>query len=416
METACGIDFGTTNSTIGVVYQNQPLMIRMEGEKTAIPTALFFEEKNPHPLFGQQAINRYISGDDGRFIRSIKRILGTDLMDKFTTINGKGRRFEELILLFLSHLKNKAQETTSSDLTSVVLGRPVHFQDNDEAADKKAEDKLKEIARKAGFKNVIFQYEPIAAAFSHEKRIQGEKLAIVIDLGGGTSDFTVIRLGSTHAGRADRKEDILSTTGLRVGGNDFDRVLSMDAFMPAFGKGTTYGKKHLPCPNHLFAELSEWSKINFAYTPHNKAIVQNILYEADDVEKIERLSDLMTFQEAHRLLQVVETAKIHLTNQPDVDAFFDAFRERISFKANRVFFEDAIKNDVQKIENSMKECLVLAGLNANDIHLVILTGGSCEIPFVARTFRNLFPNATFSEKEKLLSVGYGLTEMAARVF
>ncbi len=416
IEGACGIDFGTTNSTIGVVMQNQPKMIQMEGNKIAIPSALFFEDKKNFPIFGQEAINRYIMGDDGRFIRSIKRILGTDLMEKFTTINGKGRRFDELIFLFLTHLKNKAETVTSIPLTSAVIGRPVHFQTDDPKADEAAENKLRQIAEKVGFKNIIFQYEPIAAAFSHERYIQDEKLALVVDLGGGTSDFTIIRLGLPYSHKTDRKDDILATSGVRIGGNDFDRALSLKSFMPEFGKGSMYGDKNLPCPVYLFTELSEWSKINFVYTAHNKEVVQNVLYEAHEPKKIERLADLLEFQEAHRLLQVVEDTKIELTNQNTVRPFFNAFTETVYFNADKQSFEDVIKNDVEKIEKSMKECLQSACLKSDDIDLVILTGGSCEIPYIIQTFKKLFPNAAFSEKEKLLSVGYGLTEMAAKVF
>ncbi len=415
-ETVCGIDFGTTNSTIGVVLHNQPQMIKIEDNKIAIPTALFFEEKKNFPLFGQEAINHYIQGDEGRFIRSIKRILGTDLMEKFTTINGKGRRFDELILLFLSHLKNNAEKITGTTITSAVIGRPVHFQNDDVNADQAAEDKLRAIAQKVGFKNIIFQYEPIAAAFSHERYIQDEKLALVVDLGGGTSDFTIIRLGANYACKTDRKDDILATSGVRIGGNDFDKALSLKSFMPQFGKGSTYGDKNLQCPLYLFSELSEWSKINFAYTPQNHNVVQNILYTANEPEKIERLLDLLDFQEAHRLLQVVEDTKIDLTQQENVSTYFSALSEKIYFEADKKSFEEVIKNDVEKIEKSMKECLELAHLKADNINLVILTGGSCEIPYVAQTFKNLFPNAIFSEKEKLLSVGYGLTEMAGKVF
>ncbi len=416
IETVCGIDFGTTNSTIGVIKENRPQMIKIEDNKITIPTALFFEEKKNHPLFGQAAINRYIQGDEGRFIRSIKRILGTDLMEKFTTINGKGRRFDELILLFLAHLKNNAEKISETTISSAVIGRPVHFQNDDPKADQAAEDKLRSIAQKVGFKNIIFQYEPIAAAFSHERFIQDEKLALVVDLGGGTSDFTIIRLGADYAKKTDRKDDILATSGVRIGGNDFDKALSMKSFMPQFGKGSTYGDKKLQCPLYLFSELSEWSKINFAYTPQNHNTVQNILYTAHEPEKIERLLDLLDFQEAHRLLQVVEDTKIDLTQQEIVSTYFSALSEKIYFDADKKSFEEVIKSDVDKIEKSMKECLELANLKADDINLVILTGGSCEIPYVAQTFKNLFPQAVFSEKEKLLSVGYGLTEMAGKVF
>lgn len=412
----CGIDFGTTNSTIGVVVDNCPVMIQLEKDKPFIPTALFFEEKNDFPLFGQEAIDKYINGEDGRFIRSIKRILGADLMEKFTAINGRGRRFDELIALFLKHLKSKAEYDCQCEISSAVIGRPVHFQDNDDLADVSAENKLHQIAEKIGFKNIVFQYEPIAAAFSHEKDLTDEKLALVVDLGGGTSDFTIIRIGPKLAVKTQRKDDILATSGVRIGGNDFDKALSLESFMPEFGRGTTYGMKKLQCPMYLFSDLSEWSRINFAYTQKNISVIQDVLYASNEPEKIKRLADLVEYQEAHRLLQVVENAKIALTKTNKIQTSFNAFKEIIPFYVDRKSFEEAIQENVSKIEKSMKECLHNADLSSDKIDLVILTGGSCEIPVIQQLFKHLFPEAIFSEKEKLLSVGFGLTEAARRIF
>lgn len=413
---ACGIDFGTTNSTIGVVVNDCISMIKAEQDQIPTPSVLFFEENKKFPIFGQAAIDKYTNGEEGRFIRSIKRILGTDLMEKFTVINGQGRRFDELIYLFLSNLKKRAEDTVQNEISSAVIGRPVHFQDDDKNADMLAEDKLRQIAISVGFKDIVFQHEPIAAAFSHERHLKNEQLALVVDLGGGTSDFTIIRIGPKAASKMNREDDILSTSGIRIGGNDFDKALSMSSFMPSFGKGTTYGGKHLLCPMYLFTQLAEWSQINFAYKKENIDIIQRILYDSDEPIKIQRLLDLIEFQEAHRLLKVVEDTKISLTQKNEVSSLFNSFRETIFFNANKTSFEEAIKRDISKIEKSMKECLNLAGLSPNKINLLILTGGSCEIPCIRQTFKNLFPNATFSEKEKLLSVGVGLTEMARKIF
>ena len=235
---SCGIDFGTTNSTIGILKNNQPQMVQLENDSVSMPTALFFEDKKKKPLYGKHAVDCYVNGTDGRFIRSIKRILGSDLMDKFTVINGKGVRFDDLIGLFLSRLKQTAESQIDSTIDTAVIGRPVHFQDNDVQADQKAEDRLKSIAQKIGFKHVSFQYEPIAAAFAHEQLLTSEKLALVVDIGGGTSDFTIIRIGPNLSQKVNRADDILATTGVRIGGNDLDKALNLNFFMPSFGKGS----------------------------------------------------------------------------------------------------------------------------------------------------------------------------------
>ena len=406
---ACGIDFGTTNSTIGVLSAGRPVMIDVENGKKSIPTALFFEENNDSPILGREAIEKYIDGQSGRFIRSIKRILGTDLMDKFTIINRKPVRFDDLIGIFLSALKRKAENEVKQKLNLAVIGRPVHFQDNDEKADILAEEKLRKIGKNIGFDDVFFQYEPIAAAFSHEQNLTSEKLALIIDLGGGTSDFTLIRIGPKLMSKKNRKDDVLSTSGVRIGGNDFDKSLNLFSVMPSFGKGTTYGDKKLSCPAYLFSDLSEWSKINFTYTQQNIELVKRILNVSNAPDKIERLLGLLQFEEAHRLLNVVEMSKIDLSSTDCVCPVFDSFMEKIPFVIGRKDLDESIKDDVDKIQKSMNECLAKGGIKSSEVDLLILTGGSCQIPYVRGVFQASFPNAEVIENEKMLSVGIGLT-------
>lgn len=192
---SAGIDFGTTNSAVAVsVGGAVPRLVSFDGKPT-IPSALFYPDDKSGVLFGEQALQAYLSGREGRFMRSLKRVLGTDLMTVGTTVNGRPRRFENILAQFVSYLKNTAENNLQAEISKVVMGRPVHFLDNDAAGDARAENELENIARSVGFKEVCFQYEPIAAAFAHEAELQSEKLACVADIGGGTSDFALVRLG-----------------------------------------------------------------------------------------------------------------------------------------------------------------------------------------------------------------------------
>ena len=185
----CGIDFGTSNSSIAVASADgKPYLVAVEDSQPTIPSTVFYEPGHL-PLFGHQALSAYLHGREGRFMRSLKRVLGTDLMLSGTIVNGKSVKFENILAQFVGYLKHQAEENVKDELTDVVMGRPVHFRDNDEKGDREAERQLENIARRVGFKNIVFQYEPIAAAFAHEPRISGEKLACFIDFGGGTSDF-----------------------------------------------------------------------------------------------------------------------------------------------------------------------------------------------------------------------------------
>ena len=413
LTSVCGIDFGTTNSVVGVATSEQVSLVPLEGQAKTIPTALFYTPSET--LLGRQAINAYIDGYEGRFMRSIKRILGTDLMDKYTVINKKAIKFDTIIAHFLKHLKTCAEQQTGTEITSVVLGRPVHYQDGGQT-DTAAEEKMRRIASFVGFKNIVFQYEPIAAAFAHEQALTQDKLALVVDLGGGTSDFTLMRIGPSYRQQAERSQDILGTFGIRIGGNDFDKDLSLACFMPSFGRNTTYGPKNLNVPNFIYSDLAEWSKINFTYTQQNIDMVQTLLISSHAPERLERLLDLLEYQKAHHLLNIVEEAKIHLTTLQNVHSVFDALSEPLEFDISRSKFDEVALDKTGKIEIAAKEVLKQANLAIDNVELLILTGGTCEIPLVSRTFRSLFPSAQIADKQKMDSVGLGLTYYAKSIF
>lgn len=176
--TSCGIDFGTSNSSIAISKNGVVSLVPVEGAQYTIPSALFFQRRVHQPFFGREAAELFFAHKEGRFMRSLKRVLGTDLMKHGTSVNGRALKFEDIIASFLQNLKDKAEAFTQEDLHHVVMGRPVHFVDNDAAANTRAQQELKNIAQRVGFTQVEFQLEPIAAAFAHEERIQQEKLAM----------------------------------------------------------------------------------------------------------------------------------------------------------------------------------------------------------------------------------------------
>ena len=395
---SAGIDFGTTNSAIAVSENgNLPRLIPFANHST-IPSAIFYPADKSGVLFGNQAIQAYLTGQEGRFMRSLKRVLGTDLMTIGTTINGQQRRFENILAQFVAYLKNTAEQSLQEPISRVVMGRPVHFRDNDSVGDAKAEKELENIARSVGFSEICFQYEPIAAAFAHEAKLQEEKLACVVDIGGGTSDFALIRLGPKLAMKNNRKDDILASTGVRIGGNDFDRDLSLRCFMPSFGYQTTYGAQNLFVPSSQYFELAEWSRINSAYTYKNLKIVNEVLANAHQPEQYARLRDILV-----RETGCVSKTLAYVAGKPTI-------------QAARAAFDASIAKDVEKFSTSLNECLIMAILKAENIGLVILTGGSTEIPLINKTMRNIFKDAAFSSGDKLSSVGLGLAYDSRRRF
>ena len=419
---ACGIDFGTTNSAVSIVQNPQsPLLVPLEDGKLTMPTAVFYPEAAPKPLFGSAAVTAYINGERGRFMRSMKRILGSDLMDSGTRVNGVMMRFEQILGHFVGNLKHQAEHFAAAPCDSVVMGRPVHFRDFDPAGDRRAENELRQIALSAGFKNVEFQFEPIAAAYAHEAKLTREQLACVVDIGGGTSDFALIKIGGELKHKTDRTDDILASTGVRIGGNDFDKDLSLKCFMPEFGFGTLSGGKSahdkvLPLSTMPYHTLSEWSSVNSMYAPKEIIFVKKMLYAAQEPEKVGRLVELIENECGHSLLAAVEQAKIALTDKERSSAVLDFISDRPEITATRQAFETSIQRDLENVSASIGECLKLAQVQSDAVQMVILTGGSTEIPLIQHHIHQIFPNAVLSQENKLSSVGLGLAYDADRRF
>ena len=414
-----GIDFGTTNSAVAISDGGVPRMVEIEYGKDTIPTAMFFPDKSGDIYYGRDAQNQYTNGDGtGRFMRSIKRLLGTQIMRGGTVINGKMTDFETIIAYFIRHLKSKMDMSAGCPIEHVVMGRPVHFRDNDPSGDAQAQAELEKIARSVGFTHVAFQYEPIAAAFAHEQNLTSEKLAFVVDIGGGTSDFTVIRLSPARKLKLDRSDDVLANTGVRIGGNDFDKNLSLKTFMPQFGLGTEYrsGDKTIKIPISPYISLSTWSSVNDVYNYKTLNMVRGYTVWGLEPEKINRLYEIIENRLGHKNLDYVENAKIALSAQDNYAVALDFLSDSPIIEINRDAFEESIKSDMEKIEKSVHECIANAGIKNTDIELVILTGGSTEIPYICRAMRSYFPHAELSSANRMASVGLGLAYDAIRRF
>ncbi len=421
MAFSCGIDFGTTNTSAaigdGVL---EPKLVQVEGKSVTIPTALFFADGG-RVYFGREAMRLYMNGEKGRCMRSLKRVLGTDLMSTGTNVNGKLLKFENILSYFLKHIKAKIDSAANDEVVNVVIGRPVHFRDNDASGDIKAQNELKRIAQSAGFQNIEFQFEPIAAAFAHEKAVDGEKLACVVDIGGGTSDFSIIKIGKNLINKRNRQDDILASTGVRIGGNDFDKDLALKSFMPEFGFGGMGGgkakyEKILPLPTAIYRDLAEWSKINTLYVPQEINLVKKMLFTAHEPEKVKRLLEILQNELGHTLLTAVEQTKIALTEKEKISIGLDFLSDAPVISADKHSFEDSLQNDVQKIAKSVQECLLQAQAKPEDIELVVLTGGSTEIPYVQKIMCSQFANAELAQSNKLSSVGLGLAYDSMRKF
>jgi hypothetical chaperone protein len=347
-------------------------------------------------------------------MRSIKSVLGTSLIDEETLLGRRRVGFREVIGLVIRHIKATAEAATGTELTQVVHGRPVHFVDGDGAADARAEDALADIARASGFSDVSFQYEPIAAALAYEAQVSREEIALIADIGGGTSDFSIVRIGPDHAAKPDRAGDILANEGLRIGGTDFDRLLSLEAVMPHLGYRSPLLRNGLLTPNHLFVDLATWAKINFLYTPGVLADVRRLMREARQPELLERLGTVLEQHLGHALAMRVEEGKIALSDQERVEIDLALVEAGLTAPTTRERLGVAVADPVQRLAAQTSECLTQAGLRADQVDAVFLTGGSTLLPAVRGAITGAMPGARIVEGDKFGAVGLGLTIEAKR--
>jgi len=413
---ACGLDFGTSNSAIGVARGKQAALAPLEDGRTLMPSALFFDdESRGRVLFGAEAIAAYVGQAEGRLMRALKSILGSPLIDEETSLGERKLPLRDVVEIFVRHLKQKAEAFAGREITSVVHGRPVRFVDGDEEADARAQDVLEGIARRVGFREVAFVYEPIAAAHHYEQTVPAEELVLIADIGGGTSDFSVIRIGPGRRARADRDGDVLATAGVRVGGTDFDTALSLVAVMPLLGLGSELFEKSLPMPNALYHELATWATINFAYTWRNERELAELVLQAREPDKVGRLLKLVRERLGHRLAFAVEDAKMALSDSQGATLGLGFLEPGLEISCTRAGFEQAIAARTDRLYRTARECLASAGLGGDAIDTIFLTGGSSRVPAVRAAIARAAPAARLASGSDLLSVALGLTQMAGRM-
>ncbi|MCC6918940.1 MAG: Hsp70 family protein [Alphaproteobacteria bacterium] len=412
MTTACGLDFGTSNSAIGVIRDGAPELAALENGQPLFPSAIFFDFEHGRPLFGTEAIETYMTQVDGRLMRALKSILATPLVKESTFLKTQRISFESVIGLFVAEMKQRAEESLGRPIDAVVHGRPVHFVDGDAAGDRFAEDTLTVIAQSKGFRHVSFQYEPLAAARAYEAKVEAETLALICDIGGGTSDFSVIRLGPARRGIADRKDDILANFGIRLGGTDLDRHLSLDAAMPMLGLGSSLHTKNLPMPRQLYADLAHWPSINQLYTPANRRMVHELHADAVEPQKAARLKTVVDKHLGHRLALSVEETKIRLSNAPAAAIDMNFIEPGLAAMAARDRFDDAVAGERARMAAAVQETLARAEVTPNDIGTVFLTGGSSRVPALKKAIASVVSPNKFATGDDLLSVAIGLTEEA----
>lgn len=404
---ALGIDFGTSNSTVGWWRPDAEPLIALEDDKITLPSVIFFNVEERRPVYGRLALHEYLEGYEGRLMRSLKSLLGSSLLKSETTVLGSAMPFKDLLGLFIGELKKRAEGVAEREFDSVVLGRPVFFVDDDPKADQEAQDTLVAVAHKLGFKDVSFQYEPLAAAFDYERGIQREELVLIVDIGGGTSDFSLVRLSPERREVADRQGDILATGGVHIGGTDFDKQLSIQGVMPLFGYGSKMkSDAFMPTSYHL--NLATWHTINAVYAQKSQLALQNMRYDIVDATGIDRLFKLIEQRAGHWLAMQVEASKIELSDSERRDIDLMRVEPGLVAELSRELFEGAIGPLLERVRGSISELLNSADVDPSRVDSVFFTGGSSGVPALRQSVAAMLPNARHVDGDRFGGIGSGL--------
>ncbi|MFJ4290489.1 Hsp70 family protein [Cupriavidus sp. NPDC089707] len=416
MSNACGLDFGTSNSTVGWSRPDRPAaLLPLEDGKPTLPSVIFFHAEDPLVSYGRAALGDYLAGYEGRLMRSLKSLLGTSMMDDSTEVMGQAMPFRKLLAHFIRELKARAEQAGGTTFSHAVLGRPVFFIDEDPAADRLAEETLAEIARDAGFAEIAFQYEPIAAAFDYEAGISREELVLVADIGGGTSDFSLVRLSPERARKTDRREDILANGGVHIGGTDLDRALSLARAMPLLGLGSQL-RNGKAMPSSQYFDLASWHTINYVYTRKAWSVVMDNYRDAADTASLDRLVRLIRERAGHWLAIQVEGAKIALSDAASTELDLHRLEQGLTLTITRDEFDASIDKLVARTEKTVRQLLVDAGVDGSGVDTIFFTGGSSSVPLLRQRLAALLPQARCVEGDRFGSIGSGLALDAVRKF
>jgi hypothetical chaperone protein len=409
-----GLDFGTSNSAVAVLDQSgqsKVIKIGINGVEKTIPSVLFFPAERMGTFHvGDTAILEYVKSKmKGRFLQSIKSILPSKSFAS-TNIPGFGPlSSEDLISLILKSIKERADSQLKADVRKVVLGRPARFSD-DAIIDLMAEQRLLKAAKKAGFEEINFQLEPIAAALHYESYLSSEKLVLVVDIGGGTSDFTIMKLSPKKTKFTDRQDDILSSNGLYIGGDNFDSDIMKNKLIDYFGYGSNIRsyEKILPFPNHLLLQICKWQDIGFLKSRRTQNLLKNLHHSSESPEKVLRLQSLINEDLGYSLFCEIEKSKITLSNFENSTINFRKSVIDIKVEITKNEFEGFIAHKLAEINKSLNEAIDIAGVNYKSIDAVFMTGGSSLIPALRKIVSDKFGEHKIAPSDSFTSVVSGL--------
>ncbi|MFH7041462.1 Hsp70 family protein [Paucibacter sp. JuS9] len=428
----CAIDFGTSNSAVAIPEPESGAramrLVELEPGHKTMPTAVFYYAEGRHDAdgppraFGRAAVAAYVDGIDGRLMRSMKSILGSGLIDQTTDVGGgRGAKYSDILSGYLKRLRNRAlADGATGALNKLVLGRPVFFVDGEPERDAAAQSSLEAAAHAVGFDEVHFQFEPIAAAFDYESQIDRERIVLVADIGGGTSDFSVVRVGPDRMQRLDRRDDILANHGVHIAGTDFDRHIELASVLREFGYRSLGPVRPdgsaREVPSGVYFDLATWHLINTVYSPGRVAELRSMRSFYADVQQHQRLMTVVEERLGHELAARAEGAKIEVSGGGDALIDLGLIENGLEVRLSEATAVASLDADIGRIVAAGRDTVAQAGLKPEQIDALYFTGGSTGLRLLAERIAADYPAAQQVRGDRFASVATGLGLHAARLF
>ncbi len=407
-----GVDFGTSNSAAGIARDGVPWLIPLEAEGVTLPTAVFFDVDTQKMLIGSAAGDALLAGEEGRYMRALKSLLGSALMRERRMFLGERLDFIDIVARFLARLKQAAESATGERFEHALSGRPVRFH-GDDARNAQAEVDLREAYMRAGFDDVRFMYEPEAAALANRDVLAAGDLGLVVDIGGGTSDFTLFRTGGAGI-------DILASHGVRIGGTDFDRKVSLDFVMPLLGRGSeirhAFGKDTHAAPATIFNDLATWQKIQFLYAPDSRRLARDLAQYAVEPARLARLVSVLEDELGHDIAFAVEAGKIAANGGGDGQIDLRVVERGLAVTVGASQMGAALRDLAGETGAQAVRTMADAGIAPEAVTHLIFVGGSSLMEVVEEALHPLFPEAALHRGSALTAIADGLALGAEGAF
>ncbi len=411
-----GLDFGTANTSVAISNASQTNVLNLEGHSGSIPSTLFYDFEDDSTVFGEAAFERYYFGDRGRFLRSFKSALGTTTIDHIIRIKLNTYTIKDIVQQYIGEVLSRAEIQLGSKIENLVVGRPVSFVDDNPDADRLAQTTLKGVVSELGVKNIEFQLEPIAAALNYGVTVNGEETVLVIDIGAGTSDFSVVKFLSR--GSADSLESqVIANCGIHIGGNDFDKQIALDRVMPFFGYQQKFKRRpELEVANSFFLNAASWHRIDLLYDRKVINALNELRPQVLQPDTFTRFIELIESRQTHRVLGAVEHTKRQFASSENALIELPFVDPGLDIDMSRPEFEDLSSTMCGDIIRTANQAITDAGLAKSDINTVYVTGGSMGIKHLHRRVLAEYSDSRVIEGDRSTAVARGLALDAQHKF